>query len=100
MAGQSEEDLVERRSTQGDVVDRDPGLIEVADDLREHLGAAMGRHRQLARVLIERRLPGGVTVQDLGGPGDVVARMDDDLDAGAPEIGLELSAVPLAMIFP
>ena len=43
--GQRQEHVVERRPAQADVVDRDPGLVEVADDLDERLRAARRRAR-------------------------------------------------------
>ena len=42
-----------------------PGLVQVADDLDEGLGAAMGRDGQLAGVLVEGRLLAAVTGEDL-----------------------------------
>ena len=50
VAGEGEEDVVERRAAQADVVDGDAGLVEVADDLDEARGAAV------------RRAPSGVRV--------------------------------------
>ena len=43
--GQRQEDVVERRPAQADVVDPDPGRVEVADDLDEALRAAARRAR-------------------------------------------------------
>ena len=46
-------------------------------------------HGQLAGVLVERRLAVAVPAHDLGGPGDVVTLVDDDLDPRAAEVRLE-----------
>ena len=45
VAGERQEHVVERRPAQADVVDRDPRLVEVADDVDELLRAAVRRRR-------------------------------------------------------
>ena len=88
--GQREEHVVERRPAQADVVDGDPRVVEVAQDLDERLRAALRVDRQLARVLVERDLPAAAGGEDRGGALEVVAAMDDHLDPLAAELRLEL----------
>ena len=90
MPGQGEEHVVERGPAQADVVDGDPCLVEVAQDLDERLRAALGLDGQLARVLVEGDLPAAAGGQDRGRALEVVAAMDDHLDPLAAQLGLEL----------
>lgn len=90
MAGEREEHVVEGRAAQADVVDLDASGVEVPDDLGEQFGAAGDRDGQFAGVLGE----GYLALAQVGenGPGrvDLVGLMDDDLDALAAGLGLEL----------
>ena len=88
--GQRQEHVVERGPPQADVVDGDPGVVEVAQDLDQGLRAALGVDGQLARVLVERDLPAAAGGEDPGGALEVVAAMDDHLDPLAAQLGLEL----------
>jgi hypothetical protein len=54
MAGEGEEDVVEGRPAEPDVVDPDPLVAEPADDVDELRSAAVGRDREPARVLVDR----------------------------------------------
>ena len=62
MTGQGQEDIVECRSTQRDVVDVDIRLPEVADDLHEGLRPAGRGDGDLARVLVKHGPPDPVAV--------------------------------------
>src|SRR6478735_4755834 len=52
LTGQGEEDLVEGRAAQADVVDGDLSVVEQADDRRQLVGAAVDRCRDAVGVLI------------------------------------------------
>ena len=90
MAGERQEDVVERRAADADVVDADRRLVEVAHDLDEAHRAAVGGYRQAAGVLVDRGLPVAVPVEHLDGPRDVRPVADDDLDPLAADLPLEL----------
>ena len=90
MTGQRQEDVIERRPAEADVVDGDPRFVEVADDLRQVRRPVVGRDRQLAGVLVERAFARETADEDLACALDVVAGMDDDLDAGPADLRLEL----------
>ena len=80
MSCQAQEDVVERRSAKGDVVDADLGLVEVADDLDEAGSAAMSRHGQSSCVFIDVRPLSTARSECLDGTRDCLPTVDDDLD--------------------
>ena len=88
--GQGEEHVVERGPAQTDVVDGDPGVVELAQDLDQGLGAALRVDGQLAGVLVQRDLPTAARSEDPGGALKVVAAMDDHLDPLPAELRLQL----------
>src|SRR6185436_17697622 len=88
MSGQRQEDVVERRSAKGDVVDPDTGVAERAHDADELLRPAIGRDGEPLRPLVERcRAVRGEHVRGLGEPGAIV---DYNLDPLAADPALEL----------
>ena len=90
VTGQRQEDVVERRPAEADVVDGDPRFVEVADDLRQVRRPVVGRDREPAGVQVEGAFTGETADEDLACALDVVTGMDDDLDAGAADLSLEL----------
>ena len=89
MAGQREEDVVERRAAEPDVVDRDPGVVEIADDLDEALGAGPRGRGDAARVVVDGGLALAVARDDRDGLRDHRPVADDDLDPLAADLRLE-----------
>ena len=94
MAGEGEEDVVERRSSQRDVVDADPRLVEVAHDLDEGASAGTRRRRQSARVLIGGDVARAVAREDLLRSRDGIAVVDDDLDPLPADLRFQLVRGP------
>ena len=90
MTGQRQEDVIERRPAEADVIDGDPRLVEVADDLGQVRRPAVGRDREPAGVQVEGAFAGETADEDLACALDVVTGMDDDLDAGPADLRLEL----------
>ena len=88
MAREREEDVVQGRPAQADVVHRDALVPEPPDDVDELLGASPGGDRQPPRVLVDRR--GAVRRQELGRVSEQGAVVDDDLDPLAAHLRLEL----------
>ena len=96
-----EEDVVERRAAQPDVVDRDAGLVEVADDLDEALGAAAAGDGEPARVLVDACIAVAVAREHLAARGEVGAgRATTTSMRSPPTCDFSSSAVPRAMILP
>jgi hypothetical protein len=88
VAGQRQEDVVEGRSAQRQIVDRDPGGVEVADDLHQALRPAVGRDRDPAGPVVDDPL--AVVGRDQrGGARQVGGGVDHDLDPLAADLGLE-----------
>src|SRR5690349_20184457 len=81
MPGQAEEDVIERRSPEGDVIDGDTRLIEIADDLDQRSGATRRRHGDLAGVFVERAVAEAVAREDGRRSLDLRPLADHDLDA-------------------
>ena len=84
-----EEDVVERRPAQADVVDPDPGVPEPPHDVDELLRAAVRRRSVSLRVCSSSvAAPSGR--EQLAVACEVVAVVDDDLDALAADLRLQL----------
>jgi hypothetical protein len=92
--GQRQEHVIERWPPEGDVVDMDVGIPEVADDLHQGLGPADRLDRQLAGVLVELRLAGPVARQDRPGSLDLRPVVDHHLDPVVADLGLQLVGRP------
>lgn len=95
MTGEGEEDVVEGRAAQTDVVDLDAADVEFADDLGQELRAAGDRRGDLAHVLLDLgaalvRAAQAEPVQEGGGGLDVLPLVHHDLDALSAGAGLEL----------
>ncbi len=88
MTGELEEDVVERRPAERDVVDLDPGCAELLDDLDQVCGAAVGGDRDPPRVLLGRRGP--IRRDQLRGAGELGGVVCDDLDPLAADLRLQL----------
>src|SRR5260221_9739284 len=84
--GQPEEDVVQRRSSQRDVVDTDPGLVKIAHDLDQPGGAALRGDRQAAGVLVDDGCLAADPGQELDRTRYRVAPVDDDLDPFATDL--------------
>ncbi len=100
MTGEREEHVVEGRPTQGDVVDPDAELVEVADDLDEPAGPAVYRRGEATSVLVDADLAIGSrrrvsTPRAISEPSRTTTSM-----RSPPTCDLSSSAVPRAMIFP
>ena len=78
--GQGEEDLVERRPAQADVVELDVGGGEQAHRIGEAGGAVVDGHGHPARRVVDPRLLAPEWRQQLDGVAQVVGPADADLD--------------------
>ena len=92
MAGEGEEDVVERRATQHQIVDLDAGGVEGAHSVDEHGRAARDRRGHLARVVVDRRVTVGDGTQRGSGGGELGPCGHHDLEAVTTDLGLELVA--------
>src|SRR4051794_14006297 len=88
MAGEGEEDVVEGRAAQTDVVDHDARVAEVADDLDEALRPAEGGDGDAAGMGVERAL--AALGHELASTRDVVRTVDDHLDALTADLRLQV----------
>jgi hypothetical protein len=85
---QRQEDVIERGAPEPEVVNGDSGVVENAADLHELLHAAVAWQRDAALVFIDGMVAVTGTRQLFGGPGNVGAIVQDDLDAFAANAGL------------
>src|SRR5215211_3226601 len=80
VARQGEEDVVEGRSPEADVVDVDLRFIEVSQDLDERRRAAARGDREPPGVVVDGDLTVAVPREHVDRAGNVLPGADDDLD--------------------
>src|SRR4051812_17883977 len=90
MAGERDEDVVERRAAQPDVVDLHSTGVQFADDFGEQLAPADHRHGDLAGVLLHRGLALAQPPQHMLGDRDVLPLVHHALPPLPADAGLEL----------
>ena len=90
VSGQAQEDVIERRPTEADVIDDDARLIEFADDRGEPFRPAVRRRGDPTCVLIQRRRTDADLTEDPPRVVDAGPIVDDHLDPLAADLRLEL----------
>ena len=92
MPGQVQEDVVERRGADGDVVDRDPGVVEPPDRVGDR-PATLG-DRDADRSVLEERAVAGDRGQSADGLFATPAVAEVDVEPLAADLALQLVGRP------